>query len=61
MVTGGEQVDHDPACTCVLAVSPRSFDCCTLKPGEGAVTTDFKALLATLNGANCDYTIHSQM
>ena len=33
----------------------RSFDIRSKLEGEGEVTTDFEALLAKLNGRNCDY------
>mmetsp|Transcript_28581 Transcript_28581/g.77109 ORF Transcript_28581/g.77109 Transcript_28581/m.77109 type:complete len:272 (-) Transcript_28581:284-1099(-) len=39
----------------------KSFDLTTLPPGQGAPTTDFAALMATLGGKSCDYSINSQM
>jgi hypothetical protein len=35
----------------------RSFDIRSKNEGEGEVTTDFKALLAKLEGKNCDYSL----
>ena len=35
----------------------RSFDIRSKNEGEGEVTTDFEALLAKLDGANCDYSL----
>ncbi|KAJ9522233.1 hypothetical protein QJQ45_008055 [Haematococcus lacustris] len=39
----------------------RSFDLTSMPPGEGVVTTDFAALIDSLEGKNCDYSLNSQM
>jgi hypothetical protein len=39
----------------------RAFDVCAEPAGEGQPTSDWAALLATLGGASCDYSINSQL
>ena len=41
----------------IPAFRGRSFDIRSKLEGEGAVTTDFKALLDSLGGRNCDYSL----
>jgi len=41
----------------ISAYRGRSFDIRSKNEGEGEVTTDFEALLAKLEGKNCDYTL----
>jgi uncharacterized protein YbjT (DUF2867 family) len=41
----------------IPAYRGRSFDIRSKLEGEGAVTTDFKALLDSLGGRNCDYSL----
>eukprot|EP00195_Chlamydomonas_chlamydogama_P010693 CAMPEP_0202903472 /NCGR_PEP_ID=MMETSP1392-20130828/24607_1 /ASSEMBLY_ACC=CAM_ASM_000868 /TAXON_ID=225041 /ORGANISM="Chlamydomonas chlamydogama, Strain SAG 11-48b" /LENGTH=283 /DNA_ID=CAMNT_0049590669 /DNA_START=36 /DNA_END=887 /DNA_ORIENTATION=+ len=60
---------EDVATLCVLAASGalgqealnRSFDITSKPPGEGEVTQDWSKLLETLAGANCNYSLNSQM
>lgn len=47
-------------CLGLAAASNRAFDACAEPEGEGAPSRDWDALLATLGGANCDYSINSQ-
>jgi hypothetical protein len=47
-------------CLGLPAAANRAFDVCADPAGEGAPSADWGALLATLGGANCDYTINSQ-
>jgi len=48
-------------CLSIPETENRAFDVISLPPEEGkGPTTDFAALIASLNGATCDYSIHSQ-
>jgi len=49
-------------CLTLPEAACRSFDVIALKPEESANggTTDFKALIASLKGGNCDYSINRQ-
>lgn len=47
-------------CLRLPEASKRSFDVISLAPEEGPATKDWSALVASLDGANCDYTIESQ-
>ncbi|KAG1657167.1 hypothetical protein FOA52_012282 [Chlamydomonas sp. UWO 241] len=47
-------------CLALPEASKRSFDVISVAPEAAPPTTDFGALLATLKGANCDYSILSQ-
>jgi len=54
---------EDVAEVCVQALlcgsyANRSFDLASMPPGEGAVTTDFEALLAAIAGKDCDYKLN---
>lgn len=42
---------------CIPEYRGRSFDIRSRLEGEGDVTTDFKKLIASLDGRNCDYTL----
>ena len=47
-------------CLGLAAASNRAFDVCAEPVDEGAPSADWGALLATLGGKNCDYSINSQ-
>jgi len=47
-------------CVGLKEAQDKSFDVCAEAEGEGQPTTDWAALLASLNGASCDYSINSQ-
>ena len=41
----------------ISAYRGRSFDVRSMQEGEGEVTTDFAALIDSIEGKNCDYTL----